>query len=62
MSNFISAVKAFAADENGVTAIEYGLIAALVGVAIITGASALGSKLGTLFTNIGTKVGGVVVP
>jgi pilus assembly protein Flp/PilA len=56
MSNFISAVKDFAADENGVTAIEYGLIAALVGVGIILGATALGSKLNTLFTNIGTKV------
>jgi len=56
MSNFISAVKDFAADENGVTAIEYGLIAALVGVGIIIGATALGSKLNTLFTNIGTKV------
>ena len=61
MSNFIAAVKTFAADENGVTAIEYGLIAALVGVAVITGATALGSKLNTLFTNIGTKVGGITV-
>ena len=57
MSNFISAVKAFAADENGVTAIEYGLIAALVGVAVIGGATALGSKLSKLFSDIGTKVG-----
>ena len=61
MSKFISAVKAFAADENGVTAIEYGLIAALVGVAVIGGATALGGKLGKLFTDIGTKVG-VTVP
>lgn len=57
MSNFISAVKDFAADENGVTAIEYGLIAALVGVGIIVGATALGGKLGKLFTDIGNKVG-----
>ncbi|CAH0216262.1 hypothetical protein SRABI118_02110 [Massilia sp. Bi118] len=57
MSNFISAVKAFAADENGVTAIEYGLIAALVGVAVIGGATALGGKLSKLFSDIGTKVG-----
>ncbi len=57
MSKFTSAVKAFAADENGVTAIEYGLIAALVGVGIIVGATALGTKLNTLFSNIGTKVG-----
>jgi pilus assembly protein Flp/PilA len=57
MSNFISAVKDFVADENGVTAIEYGLIAALVGVGIIAGASALGTKLNKLFGDIGTKVG-----
>lgn len=62
MSKFISAVKAFAADDNGVTAIEYGLIAALVGVAVITGAGFLGTSLGTLFNSIGTKVSGVKVP
>ncbi|MFN3624372.1 MAG: Flp family type IVb pilin [Hyphomicrobium sp.] len=39
----------FAQDESGATAIEYGLIAALIGVAIITGASAVGTNLGTLF-------------
>jgi len=49
MSNFISAVKAFAADENGVTAIEYGLIASLIGVAIVASATALGTKLEAMF-------------
>jgi pilus assembly protein Flp/PilA len=39
-------------DKQGVTAIEYGLIAALVGLAIVVGATALGTNLGTLFTNI----------
>lgn len=58
MSNFVSAVKAFAADENGVTAIEYGLIAALIGVAIAAAAKAVGTDLTTLFTNIGTKLTG----
>jgi pilus assembly protein Flp/PilA len=56
MSNFISAVKAFAADENGVTAIEYGLIAAIVGVAVVTGAGLLSGGLTDLFTGIGTKL------
>ena len=37
----------FAKDESGATAIEYGLIATLIGVAIIAGATALGSKLNT---------------
>jgi pilus assembly protein Flp/PilA len=56
MSTFISAVKAFVADENGVTAIEYGLVAALVGTAIIAGATALGGKLNDLFVAIGGKL------
>jgi pilus assembly protein Flp/PilA len=56
MSNFISAVKTFAADENGVTAIEYGLIASLIGVAIVTAATTLGGDLSALFTGIGKKL------
>ena len=39
-------------DESGATAIEYGLIAALVGVAIIAGLNALSGGLNTLFNNI----------
>lgn len=42
----------FLKDESGATAIEYGLIAALISVAIIGGATTLGSKLSTQFTNI----------
>jgi pilus assembly protein Flp/PilA len=61
MSKFISQVKEFANDESGVTAIEYGLIAALVGVGIIAGATALGSKLNKLFDDIGVKLAGIVV-
>nr|WP_314542763.1 Flp family type IVb pilin [uncultured Massilia sp.] len=56
MSKFMSAVKAFAADENGVTAIEYGLMAALVGLAIVAGAGALGDDLSEAFTEIGTRL------
>jgi pilus assembly protein Flp/PilA len=56
MSNFTSAFKAFVADENGVTAIEYGLIAALVGVAIAAAAGAMGDQLETLFNTIKTKL------
>lgn len=54
MSKIVSAVKTFVSDENGVTAIEYGLIAALVGLALITGATALGGKLSASFTYIST--------
>ena len=52
-------IQKFARDEEGVTAIEYGLIDALVGVAIIVGATALGTNLNTLFNGIATKISGV---
>jgi pilus assembly protein Flp/PilA len=42
----------FARDESGATAIEYGLIAALIGTAIVVGAGAIGDNLGSLFNNI----------
>jgi len=61
MSKFISAVRTFVDDESGITAIEYGLIAGLVGVAIIVGATALGSKLNKLFDDIGTLLAGITV-
>ena len=50
----------FLQDENGATAIEYGLIAALIAVAIITGATTLGSNLNSKFNAIGTTVGSSV--
>jgi pilus assembly protein Flp/PilA len=46
----------FAKDESGATAIEYGLIAALISIAIIGGASAIGSQLKANFTHIGTEL------
>ena len=53
--NFITK---FIREEDGVTAIEYGLIAALVAVVIIAGATALGASLNTLFLNISNCLGG----
>lgn len=61
MNKFISAVRTLVDDESGITAIEYGLIAGLVGVAIIVGATALGGKLGKLFDDIGTMLAGITV-
>ena len=52
MSRFIQAAKEFARDEEGVTAIEYGLIAFLVAVAIIVGAGLLGTNLNAMFNYI----------
>jgi pilus assembly protein Flp/PilA len=46
----------FMKDESGATAIEYGLIAALISVALITGATALGTKLNSQFTNLSGKL------
>ncbi|QUD88041.1 Flp family type IVb pilin [Phenylobacterium montanum] len=42
-------VRRFVADESGATAIEYGLIVALIAVVIITAVTTLGSKLNTSF-------------
>ena len=46
----------FLKDESGATAIEYGLIASLIAVAIITGATALGSNVAAAFTAIAGKI------
>lgn len=56
MKKFKSAVQAFVADEGGVTAIEYGLIAALVGVAMVTAATLLGKNIGIIFTQVADKL------
>ena len=45
-------VKRFVKDESGATAIEYGLIAAGISVAIITVVGQLGSKLNTTFGSV----------
>jgi pilus assembly protein Flp/PilA len=53
MSNVLSR---FVKDESGATAIEYGLIAALVAVALITAMSSLSGGLTGIFSAIGTKL------
>jgi pilus assembly protein Flp/PilA len=52
----MNTVAKFAKDESGATAIEYGLIAALIAVGIIIAASFLGTGLASLFNSIGTKL------
>lgn len=51
-------VARFVKDESGATAIEYGLIAALIALAIIVGAGALGNAINAKFTTIGTTLNG----
>ncbi len=46
----------FAKDQTGATAIEYGLIAAIVGVGIIVGLTQLRDGLNTLFGNVNTQL------
>jgi pilus assembly protein Flp/PilA len=46
----------FAKDESGATAIEYALIAAGIGIAILTGVNALGSAINAKFSSISGSV------
>jgi len=47
----------FANDESGATAIEYGLLAALIAVVLITAVTTLGRNISTSFSNIANSVG-----
>ena len=53
MTNFFKFVR----DSKGATAIEYGLIAALIAVAAIAAMQSVGSKLGTTFNNVSSQLG-----
>ncbi len=48
--------RRFLNDQSGVAAVEYGLIAALIAVVIITAVTQVGSKLSTKFTTIATSL------
>jgi pilus assembly protein Flp/PilA len=49
-------VARFIKDESGAAAIEYALIAGLIALVIVGGATLLGNAISTKFTNIGTSV------
>ena len=51
-------IQRFAKDESGATAIEYGLIAAGIALAIITAVNLLGTELSGKFTSIKDQLGG----
>ena len=51
-----SYVMRFLKDGSGATAIEYGLIAALIAVAIIGGARLLGTRIGGTFNNVSNAI------
>ena len=56
MTTFFSAARSFWNDEQGVTAIEYGLIAALIGVAAIAGMGLIGTNLQGVFNYVGGQL------
>lgn len=58
----MNAVMKFLKDEEGVTAIEYALLAALIALSMAAGAVILGNGLETLFTNIGNELSTATVP
>ena len=49
-------IARFVSDETGVTAIEYGLIAALIAVVIIGAVTTVGSRLSTTFSNVASSL------
>jgi len=58
MSNLVKKINAFWKEEDGVTAIEYGLIAALIAVAIIVTVGAVGGSLNGTFGEVSTQLDG----
>ena len=56
MKNLQMAMTRFMKEEEGVTAIEYGLIAALIAVVIITAVSAVGTNLSGIFSFVAGKL------
>jgi pilus assembly protein Flp/PilA len=52
MSTFIKKIRGFVQDEQGVTAIEYGLIAALIAVGLVAALTLVGNDLKTVFNTV----------
>ncbi|MGF6838477.1 pilus assembly protein Flp/PilA [Paraburkholderia youngii] len=56
MKNLIARAVLFAHDEDGVTAIEYGLLAGLIALLIIGGVTTLGTNLSAIFNNLADSI------
>jgi len=56
ISSLKTKMAAFTTDESGATIIEYALLAALIGVALVVGVKALTTKVNGTLTNIGTNL------
>lgn len=60
MNAIATHIKSFIRDEQGVTAIEYGLIAALIAVTIIVTVTSVGTSLKSVFSTIATDLSAAV--
>lgn len=58
MLKLITKIQAFISSEDGATAIEYGLIAALIAVVIIGAVTVIGTELKSIFNEVVTGLGG----
>lgn len=56
MNMILSVYTHFVSDKRAVTALEYGMIAALIAAVIVGGVTTVGSKLSTTFTGIGSSL------
>ncbi|RDK06193.1 Flp family type IVb pilin [Cupriavidus lacunae] len=56
MQTLTTMLKQFLRDEEGVTAIEYGLIAALIAIVIIASVQIVGTQLNSVFSKIGSAL------
>ncbi len=61
IGKMINVIRKLIKDESGATAIEYGLIAALVSVAAIGALTAMGDSLNTMFTAVSVALNSAVV-
>ena len=59
MNAMLMSIKRFVKDEQGVTAIEYGMIAALIAVVIAAAVVTVGTSLNVVFTTIATCLSGL---
>jgi len=57
MTKIVKTWLGLKSDNRGVTALEYGLIAAVVAVAMVAGAGVLGNKMSSAFNNVSSKLG-----
>ncbi|HKR38740.1 MAG TPA: Flp family type IVb pilin [Paraburkholderia sp.] len=56
MQNIIAQAKTFAHDENGITALEYGMLAGLITVLIIASIASIGSTLKNVFSDVANTI------